>query len=142
MKNYYLKSRHGHIIKTDSPDIWSDYEKLPAKSGKLAYQEQEKTTLKKWLKPGNTVYTLIRSVSASGMSRRISCYIVNNGEIQDISGYVGEILEWRRNDKDGSLIVGGCGMDMGFHTVYYLARALFRDEVENDAGYTLKQRWL
>ena len=43
----------------------------------------------------------------------------------DISGYVGDILEWRRNDKDGSLIVGGCGMDMGFHTVYCLSRALF-----------------
>ncbi len=112
MKYYYLKSRNGHIIKTESPEIWSDYEKLPAKAGREAYREQERATLKQWIKPGSTVYTLIRHVSASGMSRRISCYIVNNGEIQDISGYVAEILEWRRNDKDGALIVGGCGMDM------------------------------
>lgn len=141
-ERYYIRTKDGRIYTTEDPSSWRDAETLTRKAGREAYRAQAKADLLEFIRPGDTIYCILRHVSASGMSHRISCYIVNKGEIQDISGYVGEILEWRRNDKDGALIVGGCGMDMGFHTVYCLARALFRDEVENDAGYALKQRWL
>lgn len=36
--------------------------------------------LRKLLKPGTTVYTVLRHVSASGMSRRIDLYIMRKGE--------------------------------------------------------------
>jgi hypothetical protein len=38
-------------------------------------------------------------------------------------------------DRNG-IRVGGCGMDMGFHLVYTLSRALFDD------GYYVKHEWL
>jgi hypothetical protein len=75
------------------------------------------------------------------MSRRITPLIILNGEVANISSIVSDVLEWRYNDE-GSVVVGGCGMDMGFHLVYCLSSVLFRGETEKDAGYALKQRWL
>jgi hypothetical protein len=43
---------------------------------------------------------------------------------------------FRLNKNGNGLVVGGCGMDMGFHAVYTLSRILYND------GYALKQRWL
>ena len=53
----------------------------------------------------------------------------------------------------GGLVIGGCGMDMGFHVVYNLGRAMWPDgtpdphgtrngEPDRDGGYALKHRWL
>lgn len=126
--------------------------------------------LAKWLKPGDTVYTDVKRVSSSGMTRHISCYIVRKGEIYDITYYVGVLLGERRNADTGGLVIGGCGMDMGFHTVYALSRRLFpngfkcvgekcrsnqhfndhecrRDTFKGkkhtgDGGYALNQQWL
>jgi len=72
--------------------------------------------LRKMLKPGDTVYTVIRSVSASGMSRRMDLYVIRKNVPHCISGYVGRILDYKRSNKDG-LLVAGVGMDMGFHLV-------------------------
>ena len=89
---------------------------------------------------GTTIYTTIRSVAKSGMSRAISCFIIATEEdgsnyIQSIDYFVGIILGLKRH-KDGGLIVRGSGMDMGFGIVYDLASEMFSD------GYALKQRWL
>lgn len=83
--------------------------------------------LKEWgLKPGDTVYTILKSASASGMSRKLSVFKIENSEPVWLSYHVGRILGgW--DDKSESVRVSGCGMDMGFHTVYALSGALFPD---------------
>jgi hypothetical protein len=115
--------------------------------------------LRKLLKPGATVYTVLRHVSASGMSRRIDLYCFHKNQPVYLSGYAGRVLDMRRH-KDGGLVVGGCGMDMGFHVVYELGRTLYPkgfvpakcgrhgrngsdpNEVDTDGGYALRHEWL
>jgi hypothetical protein len=120
--------------------------------------------LRKLLPPGTTVYTNLRHVSNNGMSRRISVHIVQErttrnaqgnpvreSELRDITGLVARALEYRQNDRDGALVVGGCGMDMGFAVVHDLSYVLhwYRPMIETrngtgdgSPGYTLRQRWL
>ena len=91
--------------------------------------QTENEAIPEWLKPqlvpGSTVYTKVDHVSRSGMSRVISCYVVDGGEIRDISYFVSQALGWGQSDKHGGVKVGGCGMDMGFHLVYSFSRALY-----------------
>lgn len=58
-----------------------------------------------------------------------------------------------RIGKHGGIVVGGCGMDMGFHLVYNLGRTLWPTGTDNphgrrnghpdsDGGYALKHGWL
>ena len=125
--------------------------------------------LKKWIKPGDTVYTVLRHVSRSGMTRGIDVYILQDNQPQWITAYVGKAIDqpqsmdyWR---KSMGLKIGGCGMDMGFHVVYSLSYSLFKDGFEcigekcpsndhsngdrvytphhhKDVGYSLKHAWL
>ena len=113
-------------------------------------QEAREQLLKNFLSEGDTVHTLLRSVSSSGMSRTMSLKVINKyGGISDITYYASRILGYPLLEVNGSraLRVGGCGSDMGFHVVYSLARVLFRDKYEGqpdaiDAGYSLQQAWL
>lgn len=92
-------------------------------------------TLRGILKPGDTVHTVLRHVSSSGMSRRIDLYKVEHDgprygtDLRFLTGYAAAVLGYRWDDRNGKhgLVVGGCGMDMGFHVVYSLARVLFPD---------------
>jgi hypothetical protein len=86
------------------------------------------------LKPGDTVYCVLRNRSASGMTRRISVFALDKQDaktrtagwfIHDISFDASKVLRERINHDDGGLIISGCGMDMGFHVVYELGRRLF-----------------
>lgn len=83
--------------------------------------------LKEWgVKPGDTIYTILKSVSASGMSRKLSVFKIENNEPVWLSYHVARIVgSW--DDKSESVRVSGVGMDMGFHTVYALSSALFPD---------------
>ena len=76
--------------------------------------------------PGSTVHTDIVHVARSGMPRRVKVYAVEDGEVRNVSGMVATATESRWHD-DGSIVVGGCGFDAGFHTVYDLACTLYRD---------------
>jgi hypothetical protein len=112
------------------------------------FEYAKKQLLEYYLKEGDTVYTVLRSVSSSGMSRTISLKVARDGKILDLTYYASVVLGWSLVEKNGSraLRVGGCGMDMGFHTVYTLASVLFRDKYEGqpdavDAGYSLSQAW-
>jgi hypothetical protein len=100
--------------------------------------------LLRYLSKESTVYTVLRKVAPSGMSRSISLKIVHYGKIVDITYYASLVLGWPLVEVNGSraLRVGGCGMDMGFHTVYTLSRILFREEGSlKDAGYSLNHAW-
>ena len=91
------------------------------------------------------IHTITRHVSASGMSRDISLIYVKEGAIHNITYWGALALDWKLSEKSGNraIRVGGCGMDMGFHTVYTLSRVIYRDTATKiDPGYVLNQAWL
>jgi len=122
------------------------------KSEKATAKQQAREQLTKMIRDGDTVYTVLNHVSSSGMSRRISCFIAvpdtnncNNGRpyIQNISYYVARALDYRRNEHDGGIVIGGCGMDMGYHIVNSLEYALFGINPLSDATKPhLRHQWL
>ena len=114
--------------------------------------------------PGTSVYTIVRHVSQSGMSRDIDTYIMGNDEPIKIT-YITKTLLGLRWGKNEGVRIGGCGMDMGFALVYDLSCALFPDGFNcvgtkcpsndhsngdrvriphnhRDGGYALTQRWM
>lgn len=123
------------------------------------------------LKPGDTVYTILNSVSRSGMNRRISLCVGSGKDVNNITWQVARALQEPVKNRSGyvqdvGISVSGCGMDMGFDLVYNLSRVLFASGFDctgegcpsndhsngdrnykphvhtGDGGYALKQRWL
>jgi len=74
---------------------------------------------------GSTVYTINRHTSASGMSRSISVLVQDSDGPREVSYLVARALDYRIDQKRGGLVVGGCGMDMGFHVAHNLAATLY-----------------
>jgi len=77
------------------------------------------------------LYAIVRSVSKSGMSRRISFLALSeqppaladhSPDLFNVSWSVAVLLGWSL--KEDSIVVKGCGMDMGFHTLYELSRVV------------------
>jgi len=89
-----------------------------------------------------TAYTILKSVSASGMSRTMKVVTSHEGQVIDLTYYVARAGIGTLTEKNGQRVlrVGGCGMDMGFHIVYSLSCALYGSA--NRGGYTLRQEWL
>lgn len=84
--------------------------------------------LRKIVKAGDVVYTVLRKVSSSGMSRQIDVYVIRDNKPRWLTGLVAKACGYRRADRGhGPLVVGGCGMDMGFAVVYDLSSVLFRN---------------
>ncbi len=124
----------------------------------MATTAQERTEaiadLRRTLKRGATVYTVLRHRSASGMMRVLDLYIFRRNEPVRLTWSVAKALGWTYDRKRDGLKVTGCGMDMGFHTVNVLSYALHGHKNRDDgkpaheardghrSGYTLKQRWL
>lgn len=99
-----------------------------------AAQEREEAIarLRKVLKPGDTVHTILRHRARSGMFRVISLVITDkdhNGkpDIRCIDGDVCTVLGYSYNTTHDGIPTGGSGMDMGYHLVYNLSRRLFPD---------------
>lgn len=92
------------------------------------------------IKEGDTIYCILRSVSKSGMNRKISVIYKD----RDISYHVSKVIDYKCVEKFGhqALNVSGCGMDMGFSVVYNLSYALFAKIKQTDPGYALKSAWL
>lgn len=82
-----------------------------------------------YIDQGSIIYTVVRSVSASGMSRIMSFKVVKGGELCDVTYYVAGLLNYSLNDYQGhnTIRVNGCGMDMAFHVVSSVATVLFND---------------
>ena len=128
-----------------------------------AERDEARAELQKILRPGAIVYTVLRGEpSRSGMRRKISLLAVVGGELRDLSYYAALVLGYRQDLRHGGLIVGGCGMDMGYHLVNSLSYALHGytskgadalEAVERGvpftprpghfrAGYSLQHRWI
>jgi hypothetical protein len=153
-KEKYLELAGGMVLRTDRPDLWPDAKSLSSTEGKARKLAEAKEWLLSVLKPGDTVYTVLRHVAASGMSRRIDLYAIKDNEPIYLSGYAAEVMDRRLSDKKGGGIeVGGGGMDMGFHLVYNLGQSLWPEGTkeahgvrnggpDNAGGYALKHKWL
>lgn len=96
-------------------------------------QQQEQTEarekLRKWLKPGDTVYVILRHVAKSGMSRDIGVVLLHpdGSRMVDLhpNYLVAKAIGAPLNKAGDGVKMGGCGMDMGFELVYNLAFSLF-----------------
>ncbi len=66
--------------------------------------------------PTDTIYTVIRHVSSSGMQREISLRMIDAGRIISLDWLVSNATGHKIGKHNG-LVVKGCGMDMGFHLV-------------------------
>ena len=99
---------------------------------KKLYKEREielKNHLIKLLPKGETVYGITRSVSASGMSRKIDFYAFENNKPMFLTGYFAELLGYTLPQRGfGGIKVSGCGMDMIFHIVSQVGYKLYDDE--------------
>jgi len=89
--------------------------------------EEARATLLEYLAPGDTVYTVLRHVSKSGMSRSIDLYKMTGGGPLFLTYWTAKLLDEHVDQTNGGIKVGGCGMDMGFALVYKLSSVLFRD---------------
>jgi len=128
---------------------------------KQAERQESLETLHRYLKPGDTVHTILKHVSRSGMQRTITpLKLIDNDPIY-LGYHVGRVID-ARTDGDHGVKMGGCGMDMGFQLVYLLSSALWPDGFDcigegcpandhfnrennshhRDGGYALKHRWL
>jgi len=84
--------------------------------------------LKEWgLKPGDTIYVINRHTSASGMSRSLTFYKIENDQPVWLTYQMAKAGIGRWNDKRETLDMIGCGMDMGFAAVYELSALMFPD---------------
>ena len=88
-------------------------------------QQESREFLLKHLPPSTKVYTIVTHVSRSGMMRRIKAFIIINNEPYDLSWRIAELGLFQRKYPYDDLTVYGCGMDMSFHLVYELGRALY-----------------
>ena len=73
--------------------------------------------------PETKVYARVESIARSGMSRTISFYMIEDGELWNITGAIGEVTGRSRDRRTNGLLVHGYGMDMVWHTLYTYACA-------------------
>lgn len=125
-------------------------------------------SLRKTLAVGDTLYTVLRHVSRSGMYRVIDVLCIEANQPRRISWAVANALGWRYDMRHEGIGVSGAGMDMGFHLIYSLSRVLFPNghhctgqqwscpsndhtngmreynsaTIHPDGGYALNQKWL
>lgn len=82
--------------------------------------------LREILKPGTNVRTILRHASKSGMSREISAVVVGkDGSVRDLDWMIVNAGFGFKFGKHGGIVMGGCGMDMGFSLVYSVSRSLY-----------------
>jgi hypothetical protein len=121
-------------------------------------QTQARTYLLEILQPGATVYTVCTHVASSGMSRVLELLVAlpdSDGKpyIRRISWLACKAAGFSWSKAHEGLQIRGCGMDMGFHAVYSLGRALWPDgtpephgqrngQPDTDGGYALRHQWL
>ena len=87
------------------------------------------------------VYTVLRHVSSSGLSKDISVKTVQDGQIIDITYYTAKALGDTLKERNGqrAIRVNGGGMDLGYHLVHSLATVLYFGQ--DRAGYKLSHEW-
>lgn len=103
------------------------------KAQRAADQAAALDKLREHFPAGSRVGVIIRSVSSSGMSRQMSVLAVGEhydgkAEVVNVSHLVARagLFPLSRGRHD-AVTVKGAGMDMAFHLVYTMARAMYDD---------------
>lgn len=81
--------------------------------------------LREEIKPGETLCTILRHVSKSGMSRSISIVQIKKGQTFDWSYLIAKAIDEKIDQKHDGIKIRGVGMDMGFELVYRLSSLLY-----------------
>lgn len=79
------------------------------------------------IKPGDTLYTNLIHVSASGMYRVLDVYKIVDNTLLRLSWSAAAACGLKYDMKHEGVGMRGCGMDMGFWLVYELSSVLFPD---------------
>lgn len=144
----YVELPDGLVLETADPDLWKEGKRLTKAEGQRRLRDDALARLRAMIQPGDTIHCILRHVSRSGMSRRISFY---HGDTM-LDRYILNLGLGASGKGDG-VRVDGCGMDMGFSVVYNLGATLWpkgtdtphgmrNGEPDSDGGYALKSRWL
>ena len=119
----------------------------------MTAQQEAIERIREWVVPGQTVYTILRHRSASGMQRVIQLLIMEADGPRYLGFSAAKALGYRYDREHEGIVIRGCGMDMGFDLVYQLGSVLWpqgtplthstrNGQPDNSGGYALKQRWL
>lgn len=89
-----------------------------------------------------TLYTSLKHVSSSGISREMKVLLADGGEIVDVTWYAGKLGVGTLKERNGQRVirVNGGGMDMGFHVVYSISAMLYG--YEERGAYTIRHEWI
>ena len=79
-----------------------------------------------------TIYSIIKHVSKSGMTRHISFFHIWGNEPYFLTRSISDLLGYKMNKYHDALVVGGCGMDMAFAVVNNLQAELNKDAIPNN----------
>jgi len=90
-----------------------------------AQQAEAIEQLRGMLEPGDTIYTVLRHTSRSGMYRAIDLYLLHDDDRTWLSRLAATATGIRFDERYEAMGTSGCGMDMGFSLVYDLAAALY-----------------
>lgn len=90
-------------------------------------RDEARAELRARLKPGQEILCVLRHVSRSGMQRVIDLKVIEDGELRGLGWSAARAMEDRYDTKRDGIVVGGCGMDMGFALVYNLGATLWPD---------------
>ena len=88
------------------------------------------------IKPGDTVYCILRKRSTTSECRNISLVVFKDGRPLHLDYNAAIILGCHSKGNGHGVRISGGGMDMGFALVSSLSFALFGDE------YSLTHSWL
>ena len=139
---YYLSTSDNRVYDFNHQPSGDDWQQVSQAKGKALEKQQAIDSLKNIfaLMPPEkrVIYCVLRSVSKSGMSRTIDFFTIDNDRPQHLSGLIKMALGYRWA-KNGGLVVGGCGMDMGFHVVYTVSSVLHGGA---RGGYEIKHQWI
>lgn len=91
-----------------------------------------------YLTEGQRVYTVLRHVSSSGMTRYISLLVSDGEQIRNITYYAAGALGESLHDINGQRAIksNSLGMDAGWHLVDRLSFALYGE------GNLIKSEWI
>jgi hypothetical protein len=117
------------------------------------------------IKPGDTLYTVIKHRARSGMLRVLDVYYIKDNEPLRITWAAAHAAGYSYDERHEGARMHGTGMDMGFALVYAVSHALYpvytctgdhcpaaehtnnptaaRDgKTEHKDGYALNHRWM
>ena len=153
MAKYYVQYGNGEVYSLSFAPRLDDARIISRAEYLRLRPEYCRAQLLKMIKPRDTVYCVLRHCSSSGMQRRISLFVIVDGEIRNIDVLASDLMGYRMADRKEGIVVNGCGMDMGFHLVYSLGASLWtrgtdephgtrNGQPDSDGGYALKHVWL